>query len=216
MATDGAAGNQTPRLAWPAAAWLLAAAAAAAAVILLINAATRDRAALNEARQALVLLRPLLPAGSYDNQPVTDRILVTAPDLLGSGAPLPVYRARYQGEPVSAVITVVARQGFVGPIRLLVSVGIDGRVIAVRAIAHDETPGLGDRINRTASDWVSGFTDRSLRNPDPAGWTVRRDGGEFDQLTGATVTSRAVVTAVRNAVMFFERERATLFTRPAQ
>lgn len=195
---------------------LLAAALIASAVVLLIVQPTRAPIARNEAAQLMKTLRTVLPAGAWDNEPHLDRILVTAPDLLGSEEPLPIYRARLRGEPVAAVITVVARKGYVGPIRLWVTLTADGRIYAVRAVAHSETPGLGDRIDADRSTWMENFSGRSLDDPPAASWAVRRDGGEFDQMTGATITSRAVVGAVRDAALYYAAHREEIFARPAQ
>ena len=198
------------------AAWLAAVVVAVAAGVAITALATRQRIGRNEAAQVMKVIARVLPPDRYDNEPDRDRILVLAPDLLGSNEPLPVYRARHSGQPAGAVITVVARQGYVGPIRLLVSLNADGTVLAVRAIAHEETPGLGDRIDAARSDWIDHFSGRSLANPDTERWAVRRDGGDFDQLTGATITSRAVVNAVRDAGLYFQQHRAEIFERPAE
>lgn len=195
---------------------LLALAAVAALVVAGLVEGTRQRVVGNEAAQVGRTLRELLPEGSYDNEPDADRILVVSPELLGSDEPLPVYRARSGGAPAAAVITTVARQGYVGPIRLLVALSSDGRVIAVRVVGHRETPGLGDRIDAAKSSWTQIFSGRSLDDPDPSRWSVARDGGAFDQITGATVTSRAVVNAVRDAALYFRQNRAEIFARPAE
>ena len=210
MAADRA---QARRAALP---WLAVLAAAVAGAVVRGLLATRQRIAHNESAQVLKILRVLLPAGSFDNEPDEDRILVTAPGLLGSDTPVPVYRARQAGRPTAAVLTVIARAGYLGPIRLLVALAPDGRVLAVRAVAHQETPGLGDRIDADKSPWIGRFAGRSLSDPPAAGWAVRRDGGEFDQITGATVTSRAVVAAVRNAAEYFGSHREEIFDAPAQ
>ena len=97
-----------------------------------------------------------------------------------------------------------------------VAIAADGNVLAVRAVAHEETPGLGDRIDAAKSDWIDRFRGRSIADPVPERWTVRRDGGEFDELTGATITSRAVVSAVRDAVLYFQQHRDEIFELPAQ
>lgn len=194
---------------------LLALAGISALVVAVLVEGTRQRVIGNEAAQVGRTLRDLLPEGSYDNEPDADRIFVVSPELLGSSEPLPVYRARSGGEPAAAVITAVARQGYVGPIRLLVALSKDGLVMAVRVVDHRETPGLGDRIDAAKSSWTRSFSGRSLDDPDPSRWSVARDGGAFDQITGATVTSRAVVTAVRDAALYFRQHRAEIFDRPA-
>lgn len=197
-------------------AWLAVVAAGVAAAVALALIATRARIERNTAARELDVLAMLLPAGSYDNQPAEDHIELTDAALLGSAGPLPVYRARMAGQPVAAILTVVARQGYVGPIRLLVSIGVDGQVLGVRVVAHQETPGLGDRIDATKSGWIGGFTGRSLGDPAAGRWALRRDGGEFDAITGATVTSRAVVDAVRDAAEYFATHRAAIFGRPLE
>jgi electron transport complex protein RnfG len=189
---------------------------AVALAIAVTAVATHERIARNETGRIMKVIATVLPRDLYDNEPALDRILVRAPELLGSSEALPLYRARRNGEPAAAVVTVVAPQGFAGPIRLLVAIAADGKVLAVRAIAHEETPGLGDRIDAAKSDWIRRFNGRSIADPAPERWAVRRDGGEFDQLTGATVTSRAVVNAVRDAALYFQQHRDEVFALPAQ
>ena len=124
---------------------------------------------------------------------------------------MPVYRARLAGHPVAAIIESVAPDGYSGSIRLLVGVTPDGRLLGVRVLQHHETPGLGDAIEERRSDWIRSFEGRSLRDPPLARWKVRKDGGDFDQLTGATMTPRAVVAAVRNTMLFVQRQGPALF-----
>ncbi len=185
------------------------------ALVALTAAGTEERIEANQRAATLSTLHELVPAERYDNDPVEDTILVTAPDALGSPEPLPVYRLRHGEEPVAAVLTVEAPDGYGGPIRLLVGVKPDGTVAGVRVVAHAETPGLGDDIEARRSDWIHAFEGRSLDDPPPERWTVARDGGAFDQFTGATITPRAVVHAVRRALTYFEENREALFTRPA-
>ncbi len=195
-------------------AWIVALLVVAGAAITWVTQATRERIARNEAARIMKDLVQVLPAGSFDNQPDQDSIAVHDP-ALGSDAPLTVYRARRAGVPVAAVVTVVARQGYVGPIRLLVAFDPAGTVLGVHILAHQETAGVGDRIEPGHSGFLRSFVGRSLASPLPAGWDVRREGGEFDQLTGATTTSRAVVGAVRDAALWFAAHRADVFTAPA-
>jgi electron transport complex protein RnfG len=185
-------------------------------VVAVAVALTRERIAGNEAARTMKVLATVLPPGSYDNQPHLDRIFVRAPALLGHDGPLPLYRARKSGEPAGVVVTVIARQGYIGPIRMLVAIRADGRIEGVRVIGHEETPGLGDQIEPEKSGWISQFAGRSLADPAPPGWAVRRDGGAYDALTGATVTSRAVIHAVRDAALYFAQNRDEVFRRPAE
>jgi electron transport complex protein RnfG len=201
---------------WFVALTVLTAGALAVAGVELLLQPTRARIERNEAAQVMKTLRALLPATGWNNEPYRDRILVTAPDALGSASALPVYRVREGETPVAAVLTVVAPQGYVGPITLLVSLDLEGRVLGVSVTAHSETPGLGDRIDARRSDWLTQFRGRSLDDPPAEGWAVRRDGGDFDQITGATVSSRAVVQAVRAAAEYYRAHRDEIFARPSQ
>lgn len=208
--------TRSHRLWWSPALSLAGVALVASAAIGITAQLTRARVARNEADQVMKVLRTVLPEGAYDNEPHLDRILVRSPELLGSEDPLPLYRARREGAPAAAVITTVARLGYIGPIRLLVCLTVDGQVAAVRVTEHQETPGLGDRIEAARSDWIQRFTGRTLHDPELPRWAVRRDGGEFDQLTGATITSRAVVHAVRDAQLYFEQNKEEIFRHPAE
>lgn len=183
----------------------------AAALLAFTNEVTRDRIAANEIKALQKGLNAILPAGKYDNQPHFDIYYALAPDLLGTAEKTPVYRARQSGQPVAAVLSVFAPDGYVGQIKLLVSVNYAGEIIAVRAVQHSETPGLGDAIDTEKSTWITQFIGRSLTPDADLIWRVRRDGGEIDQITGATVTSRTVVKAVRDALHYFDANRDEIF-----
>jgi electron transport complex protein RnfG len=186
----------------------------AAALLAYTNDATRERIAANQVRALQKGIREVLPKGRYDNQPHEDIFSGRSPELLGTDEPVPVYRARLSGRPVAAVMSVIAPDGYVGAIRLLVSVDYSGRVIGVRAVEHVETPGLGDAIDADKSPWTLQFNGLRLGAPGAPPWLVRRDGGDLDQITGATVTSRAVVKAVQDALHYFEIHRDQIFDVP--
>ncbi len=168
-----------------------------------------------EQQRLLRQLQEVLPRGAYDNDVAADRLQLSVPALHGA-APLSVYRARRQGTPVAAVLTVTAADGYSGPIDLLVGIGADGRLTGVRVVGHRETPGLGDKIDAERTDWILAFTGRSLRDPAAARWAVRKDGGDFDQFAGATITPRAVVKAVRDTLHYFDQHREALFASAAE
>lgn len=172
---------------------------------------THERIAENEREVLLRNLNILIPPGRYDNDLFVDTIEVTDPDLLGTSRPVTVYRARKDGEPVAAILAPVAPDGYNGEIRLLVAIEADGRLAGVRVTGHRETPGLGDGIDAARSDWILGFNGRALGDPGEKDWAVKKDGGIFDQFTGATITPRAVVKAVKKALIYFDRHRQTLF-----
>ncbi|QGU31731.1 electron transport complex subunit RsxG [Thermochromatium tepidum] len=155
-------------------------------------------------------LDTILPTEQVNNDPLQDRLQVSARQLLGADF-TQVYRARHDGSPVAVVLEPVVPDGYAGPIKLLVSVLRDGTLGGVRVVSHHETPGLGDKIEESKSDWVLGFTGKSLTNPPLEKWAVRRDGGEFDQFTGATITPRSVVKAVRDTLLYVQQQGEALY-----
>lgn len=177
---------------------------------------TAERIADNERIALLRSINELLPADQYDNDIFHDTMIVPGNDLLGTDEPVTIYRARKQGWPVAAVLTVIAPDGYNGNIKLLVAIKLDGTLAGVRVVSHKETPGLGDAIEIERSNWILGFNNRSLNNPPSQKWKVRRDGGEFDQFTGATITPRAVVKAVHKALLYFQTRHQRLFAQEAE
>ena len=176
-----------------------------------IHALTRERIAAQERRVVLEQLNQVLPDGEYDNALHEDVIEILDPAYFKHDEPVRVYRARKQGQPVAVVLNLVTANGYNGDIRLLVAIRENVFIAGVRVIAHRETPGLGDPIERARSDWVLGFDGRSLTDPDPDAWAVRRDGGIFNQFTGATITPRAVVEAVQAALEFVAARQDSIF-----
>ena len=175
---------------------------------------TAERIAHNEREALLSSLHTLVPATRLDNDPITDRIEVRDP-LLGTDEPVSVFRGRKDGKPVALMLAPVAPDGYGGDIKLLVAINHDGTLAGVRVVSHHETPGLGDRIEAERSDWILHFAGRSLANPKPERWKVKKDGGVFDQFTGATITPRAVVKAVYNTLRYVQAHQQALYTDPA-
>ena len=171
---------------------------------------TRERIEANEREALLEALAVLIDPARHDNDLLNDTIEIVAPEL-GTTEPVTVYRARRDGKPVALVLTAVAPDGYSGAIRLLVAIDVDGTVAGVRVVSHRETPGLGDPIEADRSDWILSFDGRSLGDPPAERWTVKKDGGAFDQFTGATITPRAVTHAVRRALEYFHANREALF-----
>ncbi|HEX9207509.1 MAG TPA: electron transport complex subunit RsxG [Steroidobacteraceae bacterium] len=213
MATP--ASDSPPRRSARAALTLLAAAVAGFGLVAVMHEATRDRIEAIARERTLASFREVLQGTAFDNDLLADTTTVTDPELLGTARPVTVYRARRRGETVAVVLAPVAPGGYAGSIDLLVGIAPDGRLLGVRVTRHRETPGLGDAIDLRKSDWIRAFTGRSLGNPPLERWRVRKDGGDFDQFTGATVTPRAVVGAVADVLVYFERHRAELLAPPA-
>jgi electron transport complex protein RnfG len=182
----------------------------AAGVLAGTHALTKDRIAAAQQQRLLTQLHAVLPADRYDNDIAADTTRFDAPTLNPSDA-VTVYRARRQGQPAAAIFQVMTPDGYSGPITLLIGIDLDGTLSGVRVVAHKETPGLGDKIDADRSDWILGFTGRSLSNPGPRDWKVRKDGGIFDQFAGATITPRAVVKLIHNTLVYYSEHRETLF-----
>ncbi len=158
-------------------------------------------------------LAAVLPPG-YDNDPAGEARELTADPLLGGKGRATLYVARKARQVHGLAFAVVAPNGYSGAIQLLVGIGRDGRIGGVRVLSHKETPGLGDPIEEEKSDWIHGFGGKSLAEPGDKGWAVKKDGGMFDQFTGATITPRAVVQAVHKTLRYFEQHRAELLEEP--
>lgn len=194
-----------------------AVAALAVAVLAGVQWATHEKIAATSwqtqaQQQALDLV---LPADRYDNRPLTDVITVQAPRWLGDDKPHPVQRARRKGKDAALILETIAPDGYRGPIQLLVAVNNDGSVSGVRVTAHDETPDLGGLIDAAKSDWITRFAGRSLGNTPLERWAVRRDGGDFDQFAGATVTPRAVIEAVSRTLQLVGAHGTQMYAAPA-
>ena len=161
---------------------------------------TAERIEHNRAEAAARLLRELAPPEQgYQVQLDRPLLLEAAPEL-GQRDAFAAHLAYRDGQPALLLLPVIAPDGYTGNIELLVALYPEGEVAGVRVTRHLETPGLGDKIEVQKSDWIHDFIGRSLSNPEPQGWTVKKEGGEFDQFTGATITPRAVVRAVKRSL----------------
>ncbi len=173
---------------------------------------TEDDIKHNEEITLLRKLNNIIPAESYDNDLLLDTISIKPSSLLSTKEESLAYRARKNNKNIAVVFSSIAANGYNGSIYLLVGINADGKLAGVRVVKHRETPGLGDPVSITHSNWILGFDNKSLSNPDEKGWKVKRDGGEFDQFTGATITPRAVVKAVHNALLYFDQNQNMLFS----
>lgn len=167
---------------------------------------TTEQIRANERAALLTQLNAITPP--HDNDLLQEPLIVQAPELLGSDQTT-VYRARLGQEPVAAIFSPVIAQGYSGAIRLLIAVRKDGVLAGVRVLSHRETPGLGDKIEHDRDPWILNFTGKHLNHPQR--WRVRRDGGDFDQFTGATITPRAVVAATHRTLHYVAQHHDRLF-----
>lgn len=172
---------------------------------------TAARIAENQQAMLEQSLEPALAGLFFDGKLSESRLVIPPSQGLPGPDPVIVYRVYREGKPVAALVAVTARDGYAGPIRVLVGIDYDGAVTGVRILEHRETPGLGDRIEQGRSDWVLQFDGRSLADPEISAWRLTRDGGVFDQLSGASVTPRAVLKAIRETLAWYGEHRDELF-----
>lgn len=183
----------------------------ATSLVALTQSGTKQKIADNEKQTLLRAINAVVPANRYDNDVLNDTLVLPATEALHTTEDTIIYRARNQQQPAAVVLTAIAPNGYSGKIKLLIGIFADGSVSGVRVISHKETPGLGDKIDEKKANWIFKFNNRSLKNPAENRWSVKKDGGEFDQFTGATITPRAVVSAIKNALLYFEKNRDQLF-----
>jgi len=177
---------------------------------------SRDRIIANE-RARLVqslysVLDPQIEVSSLNPLPIQ----ALDSELLGSDDAIDVFVITDNGNPISVIFASIAPDGYNAAIQLLIGISVEGVVSGVRVISHRETPGLGDDIEIAKSDWIRQFDGATLQAPSPENWSVDKDGGSFDSLTGATVTPRAIVAAVKNTLSYFQLNKDQLFDAAIQ
>nr|WP_024967979.1 electron transport complex subunit RsxG [Pantoea sp. IMH] len=177
-----------------------------------VNTVTKPTIAHQSVLQQKILLDQVVPPERYNNAMQNECYVVTDA-ALGSG-PHRLYVARKDMHPVAVAIEATAPDGYSGAIHMLVGADFNGTVLGVRVVDHHETPGLGDKIDLRISDWITHFRGKHLNGPDDARFAVKKDGGEFDQFTGATITPRAVVNATKRATLFSETLPGQLASLP--
>jgi electron transport complex protein RnfG len=193
----------------------------AALLLALVSSGTAVRIEAQRLAAELEALNAVLPPSVHDNDLLSDSFMLS-PDgdefrdiaLLGLSVPRPAWIARIAGEATGVILPLETADGYSGTILLLIGLDAEGVISGVRTLQHSETPGLGDKIELRKSEWILTFDNRSLQNTDPLLWRVKKDGGEFDQFVGATITPRAVVAAVHDALQFFEANRTALLNHP--
>lgn len=172
---------------------------------------TRERIAEEQRKAAEKALLEIVPLHRHNNAMLDDTVAVGAEaSLLGLRKDADIYVARQDGVPVAIILPAIARDGYSGDIQLIIGINFDGTVAGVRVLAHRETPGLGDKVDLKKSPWILGFNGRSLADPLPEKWAVKKDRGVFDQFTGATITPRAVTAAVKRALDYYAEHRNEL------
>lgn len=176
---------------------------------------TRDAIIRSEERAKLKLITQIVPAELFDNDIMQDTFRIPASELLGTDGPTIAYRARLKSKASAVVLESIAPDGYGGKIKLILAVRTNGTLAGVRVVSHQETPGLGDYIELPRSPWIKVFDGKSREVYKDADWKVKKDGGQFDYMAGATITPRAVIKAVNKALIYFDDNRSQLFAPDA-
>lgn len=186
------------------------------ATALLVFTFDRTQPTIERSQEAekLALLDQVLPPARYDNDLLTSQQTLPPDALLGTRQPSAMWTARRDGSVTAVILEAIAPDGYSGNIHLVIGIDVDGTLTGVRVSAHRETPGLGDYIDRSKSPWIEQFVGKSLLTPEPRYWKIAKDGGRFDARAGATITPRAVVKAVKDALEYFVRHRAAFVAPP--
>lgn len=183
-------------------------------VTAVVNYVTKPTVDHQTALQQKNLLDQVVPTDLYDNNIQQECLLVSDARALGNDKPHHLYVARKGDQPVAAALETTAPDGYSGAIQMLVGADFQGKVLGVRVIEHHETPGLGDKIELRISDWINSFNGKVVHGADDKAFAVKKDGGEFDQFTGATITPRAVVNATKRTALLIETLPAKLASLP--
>ncbi|MEE9327933.1 MAG: electron transport complex subunit RsxG [Cocleimonas sp.] len=177
------------------------------------NKLTEQKIAKNRAMMLLRALNQVAPKSSYDNDLIKSKIIIKTSDT-GFSRDTPVYLATKNNVPSIAIFEATTLKGYSGVIKIIIGIrSNDLSISGVRIVQHKETPGLGDKMDIRKSDWVMSFNGKSLGNPTLNQWQVKKDGGEFEQFTGATITPRAIVNAVKSTLLYAQDNMQTLFKK---
>jgi electron transport complex protein RnfG len=175
---------------------------------------TEERIAESERLAAQKALFEIVPLARHNNDLLVD--LQPIPEqywlALGLDNGGDVHIARLDDQPVAAIVPSITTDGYSGDIAMIVGINFDGTVAGVRVVEHKETPGLGDKVELRKSDWILSFNGKSLNNPELSKWNVKKDRGDFDQFTGATITPKAVIHQIAKTLEYFEKDRERLLS----
>jgi Na+-translocating ferredoxin:NAD+ oxidoreductase subunit G len=176
------------------------------AALVIANNLTHDAIEQSRLEDLKAFLTQVVPKDYYDNDLVKDTVSLK---LQGESETI-IYKGRLQNKVNAVAFEWIAKGGYAGDIKVILGIDRDGKVLGARVLAHNETPGLGDKVDPKKADWITKFNGLSLGNPPIEKWGVKKDGGMFDQFTGATITPRAVVKGIKEALQVFQTHRATI------
>ncbi|MCG3726412.1 electron transport complex subunit RsxG [Vibrio cincinnatiensis] len=188
-------------------------ACASTGVVALTQYLTASQIQAQEKAQLLSILNQVVPPHLHDNE-LSQTCTLVSNSSLGTTKTLHVYQASLEGKPMALAMEAIAPDGYNGAIKLIIGIDNEGTVIGTRVLSHQETPGLGDKIDLRISNWILSFTGRQVTEENQQQWQVRKDGGQFDQFTGATITPRAVVKAVKRTVNYVNLHRNEILQQP--
>ena len=177
-----------------------------AGVLAVTFSATKDKIAVEERKAAQKALLQIVPADRHNNDMLADIWTLDADGAaaLGLQSESHINLAKQGDNIIAVIIPSTAPDGYSGDIKMIIGINTkDNSIAGVRVLTHKETPGLGDKIDLNKDDWILSFNKKSLSNPSEDKWKVKKDGGEFDQFTGATITPRAVVKRVKETLEYF-------------
>lgn len=183
-------------------------------LVAITNALTADTIAEQQQKQLMLALNQVIPESKHDNLLYQSCTLINDKAALGTTEPQPLYIATLNEQPTALAFQAIAPDGYNGAIKVLIGTDMSGEVLGVRVLEHNETPGLGDKVNLSVSDWVLSFNGKRVEEANDARWAVHKDGGQFDQFTGATITPRAVVNATRKAIWYVTQNRSVFLEQP--
>ena len=183
-----------------------------ALILATTNHLTEDRIAESERIAAQRALFEIVPTDRHNNDLLIDLQPIPQQywEALGLTEGGDIYIARLDDEPVAAIIPSVTPKGYSDDIKMIIGINFDGKIAGVRVVEHRETPGLGDKVDLKKSDWILSFNGKSLSNPTRERWEVKKDRGDFDQFTGATITPRAVIHQIAQTLDYFASDRERL------
>ena len=194
---------------------LLLFAVAGTAILAFTFSLTHELIVKTEEAAKLKLIMQIVPQALFDNDIIGDTVAVAASKQLGTDRPTTAYRARLQGKPSAVVLEAIAPDGYSGKISLIIAIREDATITGVRVVSHKETPGLGDYIDFARNRWISLFDGASHARYKEDGWKVKKDGGQFDYMAGATISPRAIIKATHKALHYYEENRSQLFSPDA-
>jgi H+/Na+-translocating ferredoxin:NAD+ oxidoreductase subunit G len=178
--------------------------------IIIVHNISKDKISINKERAALAVINEVMPI-KYDNDLFNDNVIIDVPAYINPTKSITAYRARVNNQPRAVSLMPVMTKGYNGNISLIIGIAYDGALTGVRILQHNETEGFGDKAHQDKTDWLLGFNNHSFEGLPEEKWAVKKDGGEFDQLSGATITSRSIINIVYKVLEYYSENRNSFY-----